>query len=173
MALQHATEALRADREVVLAAVAQNFKGSALRPDPAVVLPAVQNDGVANSHPAAHIPRQGALNYAADCLLEDPTFATEAKRQFHLLKLTMLSGTSTVVAVGSHWDVQSLLHKARERLAALDGTTMELWHGQDRVPDDGTRVRSFPGLQPRGEITEYQLIVRDGRAREQLECNPQ
>eukprot|EP00971_Amphidinium_carterae_P175307 3475159-Amphidinium_carterae.1 len=39
--------------------------------------------------PAALIPKQGALQWAADCLLEDPSFATEAKRQFHLLKLTM------------------------------------------------------------------------------------
>eukprot|EP00971_Amphidinium_carterae_P224393 4451617-Amphidinium_carterae.1 len=54
---------------------------------------------------------------------------------------------------------EDVLRRCKWRLAALNGTTMELLHGQDRVPDDGTRVRDWPGLQPTGEITEYQLIV--------------
>eukprot|EP00971_Amphidinium_carterae_P096855 1917272-Amphidinium_carterae.1 len=52
-ALMYATEALKADREVVLTAV-QQFPGS--------------------------------LGFAADGLLEDPTFATEAKTRGYLLK---------------------------------------------------------------------------------------
>eukprot|EP00971_Amphidinium_carterae_P096270 1904943-Amphidinium_carterae.1 len=59
----YAAEALRADREVVQAAVQDNAD---------------------------------ALQWAADEMLEDPSFATAAKRNFHLLKLTMLSGRSTV-----------------------------------------------------------------------------
>eukprot|EP00971_Amphidinium_carterae_P028055 552270-Amphidinium_carterae.1 len=39
-----------------------------------------------------------ALQYAGDALLEDELFASEAKKRFHLLKITMLSGRSTVVA---------------------------------------------------------------------------
>eukprot|EP00971_Amphidinium_carterae_P128819 2551344-Amphidinium_carterae.1 len=85
----------------------------------------------------------------------------------------MLSGTSTVVAAGSNDKVQEVLRICHWRLAALAPADriMELWHGQDRVPDDGTRVRDWPGVQPTGEIAEYQLIVRDSR--KGLECNPQ
>eukprot|EP00971_Amphidinium_carterae_P264500 5247085-Amphidinium_carterae.1 len=63
MALQLATEARRADRDVVLAAVQQNTN---------------------------------ALHFAADEVLEDPSFATEEKRLRYLLRLNMLSGRSTV-----------------------------------------------------------------------------
>eukprot|EP00971_Amphidinium_carterae_P229900 4562293-Amphidinium_carterae.1 len=42
-----------------------------------------------------------ALPWAADDLLEDPTFAREAKRDFHLLKLTMLSGKAQLHNCGS------------------------------------------------------------------------
>eukprot|EP00971_Amphidinium_carterae_P067457 1335825-Amphidinium_carterae.1 len=90
MALVYATDALRADRDIVLAAV-QSYgpilrcAAEALRADREVVLAAVQQ-------------HEGAIEYAADCLLEDPTFATTAKSKFYLLKLTMLSGRSTVVA---------------------------------------------------------------------------
>eukprot|EP00971_Amphidinium_carterae_P111152 2201703-Amphidinium_carterae.1 len=55
------------------------------RADPQVVKAAVRNSA-------------DALRCAADALLEDPGFATEAKRRFFLLKVTMLSGRSTVVA---------------------------------------------------------------------------
>eukprot|EP00971_Amphidinium_carterae_P105146 2082040-Amphidinium_carterae.1 len=39
-----------------------------------------------------------ALEFAADGLLEDRCFAMEAKSQHHLVKVTPLSGRSTVVA---------------------------------------------------------------------------
>eukprot|EP00971_Amphidinium_carterae_P245149 4867769-Amphidinium_carterae.1 len=73
-----------------------------------------------------------------------------------------MSGRSTVVAALSNWGVKLVLMEGRRRLAlADDGTTMELWHTSgERVPDDGTRVSNFPGVQPTGEITEYQLLVR-------------
>eukprot|EP00971_Amphidinium_carterae_P071046 1404666-Amphidinium_carterae.1 len=82
-------EARKADREIVLAAVRKNglalqYASKTVRADREVVLTAVQQS-------------QYALRHPADCLLEDPTFATETKRNwFHLLKLTMLSGRSTV-----------------------------------------------------------------------------
>eukprot|EP00971_Amphidinium_carterae_P084362 1669843-Amphidinium_carterae.1 len=37
------------------------------------------------------------LQYATDEQLLDPTFATAEKRQYQILKLTMMSGRSTVV----------------------------------------------------------------------------
>eukprot|EP00971_Amphidinium_carterae_P219090 4349302-Amphidinium_carterae.1 len=71
----------------------------------------------------------------------------------------MLSGRSTIVAALSPWNVEYVLAVCRSRLGlADDGTTMELWHGADRVPEDES-VRSFPGRKPTGEITEYQLIL--------------
>eukprot|EP00971_Amphidinium_carterae_P112089 2220206-Amphidinium_carterae.1 len=149
--LEHTTEALRADREVVLAAVrgempSFEYASESLRSDREVVLAAVQR-----------IP--STLIHAADCLLEDPTFATEAKRQFHLLKITMLSGRSTVVAASYNLDTQLVLVMCRRRLGLGDGeTTRELWHGSNKVPTDAL-VRDWPGLGPRGEISEYQLVV--------------
>eukprot|EP00971_Amphidinium_carterae_P293136 5819954-Amphidinium_carterae.1 len=67
----YATQALRADHEIVLAAVRQNgwaleYATEALRGDREVVQAAVQQDA-------------GALLFAADELLEEPSFATEAK----------------------------------------------------------------------------------------------
>eukprot|EP00971_Amphidinium_carterae_P291620 5789139-Amphidinium_carterae.1 len=72
----------------------------------------------------------------------------------------MLSGRNTVVAVSGGWNVRDVLADCRRRLGlADDGITMELWHGPERVPDE-TWVRDSPGIQPRGEISEYQLLVR-------------
>eukprot|EP00971_Amphidinium_carterae_P013598 267924-Amphidinium_carterae.1 len=72
----------------------------------------------------------------------------------------MLSGRSTVVAAFSHWSVNTVLNKARARLGLPDdGTRMELLHcSGERVPDDGTEVQDWPGVQL-GEICEYQLLV--------------
>eukprot|EP00971_Amphidinium_carterae_P092932 1839807-Amphidinium_carterae.2 len=89
----------------------------------------------------------------------DPSFEMEAKKQFHLLKLTMLSGRSAMMAAGSHGEVRDALARCRDRLGlADDGATMELWHGSDRVPD-GAKVPDWPGVQPKGEVSEYQLLV--------------
>eukprot|EP00971_Amphidinium_carterae_P301780 5995646-Amphidinium_carterae.1 len=103
-----------------------------------------------------------ALLWAADEMLEDPSFATEAKKECHLLKLTMLSGRSTVVAVLPVWDIKIVLYECRRRLGlAEDGTTMELWHCSGMVPNDNnTEVSDWPGVQPKGEISEYQLLIR-------------
>eukprot|EP00971_Amphidinium_carterae_P236636 4696696-Amphidinium_carterae.1 len=102
---------------------------------------------------------ESALREAADCLLEDPTFATKAKKQFFLLKITMLSGRSTVVAAMNRYTTRSILGACHSRLGlARDGTSLGLWHGSDRVPEDA-KVRDWPGIKPRGEISEYQLLV--------------
>eukprot|EP00971_Amphidinium_carterae_P119864 2374055-Amphidinium_carterae.1 len=156
MALMYATEARKADREVVQAAAQQNghalkLASEALRADREIVLIAVRKKGMALQHTtealkadrevaqAAVQHDNGALQYAADCLLEERTFATEAKRQFYLLKLTMLSGRSTVVAASGYTNVGSVLDVCRERLGLADnGATLELCHGSNWVPVDGT-----------------------------------
>eukprot|EP00971_Amphidinium_carterae_P180487 3579927-Amphidinium_carterae.1 len=72
----------------------------------------------------------------------------------------MLSGRSTVVAAWIYQDVENVLAACRTRLGlADDGTTMELRHASERVPDC-VLVRNWPGLQPPGEISEYQLLIR-------------
>eukprot|EP00971_Amphidinium_carterae_P178472 3540611-Amphidinium_carterae.1 len=71
----------------------------------------------------------------------------------------MLSGRSTVVAAGGPWSVFVVLGECRERLGLPhDGARMELWHGSEKVPDDVV-VSDCPGIQPPGEISEYQLVV--------------
>eukprot|EP00971_Amphidinium_carterae_P056220 1109398-Amphidinium_carterae.1 len=73
----------------------------------------------------------------------------------------MLSGRSTVVVAGKNWGKNLVLFKCRRRLGLPeDGSTMELWHLSEKVPDDVTvPVHDWPGLQPLGEISEYQLVV--------------
>eukprot|EP00971_Amphidinium_carterae_P349467 6491033-Amphidinium_carterae.1 len=175
--LQYATEALRGDREIVLAAVQQNgdalqYATEALRGDREVVHAAVQCRWAALQHATETLKSHRdvvltalqrdarALQFAADDLLEDPTFATAVKRTLHLLKLTMLSGRSTVVVAGGCGTVAGVLRACRRKLGLPDdGSTLELWHGSERVPDDDTEVRDWPGIQPKGEISEYQLVV--------------
>eukprot|EP00971_Amphidinium_carterae_P248154 4926967-Amphidinium_carterae.1 len=72
----------------------------------------------------------------------------------------MLSGRSTVVAARDYDDVDEVLVVFRWRLGlADDGARMELWHGSaERVPADGTEVQDWPGIQPLGEISEYELV---------------
>eukprot|EP00971_Amphidinium_carterae_P209355 4152818-Amphidinium_carterae.1 len=74
----------------------------------------------------------------------------------------MLSGRSTVVAAEGNANVGSVLAESRRRLGLEeDGARMELWHGSgERVPDDRrTEVQDWPGIQPLGEISEYDLVV--------------
>eukprot|EP00971_Amphidinium_carterae_P178987 3550032-Amphidinium_carterae.1 len=72
----------------------------------------------------------------------------------------MLSGRSTVVVTWRNRTVKGVLYTFRKRLGLPDdGSTMELWHGSGRVPADGTYVPNWPGIQPQGEISEYQLVV--------------
>eukprot|EP00971_Amphidinium_carterae_P274563 5448202-Amphidinium_carterae.1 len=125
--LTFAAEALKGDPELVRAAVQQNgyalqYATEALKADREVVLAAVQKN-------------LNTLLFAVDDLLEDPSFVTETKRNFHLLKLTLLSGRSTVVAATGYERVEHVLKRCHERLGlADDGATLQLWHGADRVP---------------------------------------
>eukprot|EP00971_Amphidinium_carterae_P346122 6487410-Amphidinium_carterae.1 len=94
-------DALRGDREFVLSAVRQNghalkYATDSLRADGEIVQAAVQQYA-------------GAVQFAADDLLEEPSFATEAKKVRRLLRLTMLSGRSTVVAAHPFYNVESVL----------------------------------------------------------------
>eukprot|EP00971_Amphidinium_carterae_P004215 84189-Amphidinium_carterae.1 len=69
----------------------------------------------------------------------------------------MLSGRSTVVAALGSNSVFVVLQRCRMRLGLASGT-MELQHGLERVHADAN-VRDWPGIQPVGEISEYQLVL--------------
>eukprot|EP00971_Amphidinium_carterae_P006210 122333-Amphidinium_carterae.1 len=76
----------------------------------------------------------------------------------------MLSGRSTVVATCPTATVvpavaEDILDDCRERLGLDDdGGTIELWHHSEKVSVDAG-VEDWPGIEPKGEISEYQLVV--------------
>eukprot|EP00971_Amphidinium_carterae_P158176 3135573-Amphidinium_carterae.1 len=70
----------------------------------------------------------------------------------------MLSARSTVVAAYDFENAEDVLATCRKRLGLKDDDAiLELWHASEKV---GTRgVPHWPGIQPQGEITEYQLVL--------------
>eukprot|EP00971_Amphidinium_carterae_P328641 6460625-Amphidinium_carterae.1 len=73
----------------------------------------------------------------------------------------MLSGRNTVVAAEDYWEVEDVLAVCRERLGlADDDSTMELWDLSGEKVHDETTVQDWPSIQPKGEISEYQLLLR-------------
>eukprot|EP00971_Amphidinium_carterae_P265660 5270394-Amphidinium_carterae.1 len=130
-------------------ALVHGYDSEALSGDHQVVQAAVQKD-------------VGALHLAVHG--SEHPYAVE-KKEFYLLKLTILSGRSTVVAAYDHaMDALDILTECRSRLGLADAvTTVELWQGSDssdRVPDDGTRVSDWPGVVPPGQISEYQQSLQ-------------
>jgi len=101
-----------------------------------------------------------ALKWAEDELLEDETFAVEAKLDFFILKITLLSGRTTFVAspVELRELREAVLPRCCQRLGMARGGHEVLVNGADCVPV-GARVPAWPGIQPSGKITEYQLII--------------
>eukprot|EP00971_Amphidinium_carterae_P300397 5968671-Amphidinium_carterae.1 len=133
-ALQYAAEDCKTDRGIVLEAVQQS--GQALeyaavecKADHAIVLAAVKQSAHALRHAAEectadreivmaavrHDPN--FIRFAADELLLDSTFAPEAKRDLHILKVSMLSGRSTVVMSGGRRSVENIIGDCCGRLA--------------------------------------------------------
>eukprot|EP00971_Amphidinium_carterae_P171672 3403459-Amphidinium_carterae.2 len=80
-------------------------------------------------------------------------------RMFYMLKFTMLSGRSTVVAACDYQDSENILAACCSRLGLANGTIMEFWHGSERVPLDA-RLSDWPGIRPLGELSEYQLVAQ-------------
>eukprot|EP00971_Amphidinium_carterae_P250715 4976966-Amphidinium_carterae.1 len=119
-----AAESFRADREVVLTAVTAVKAG------------------------------RGVISWAADELLEDSSFAKEAKKNVHLFRLTLLSGRHTVVLAYSQSRLEDVLEIACHRLGIpMEGAFLLL----DFEPP--LFVKDWPGIKPTGEITDYQLMV--------------
>eukprot|EP00971_Amphidinium_carterae_P264842 5253318-Amphidinium_carterae.1 len=126
MALQYAAEECKADREIVLAAVKQNWFVLQLaveecKADHQIVLAAVQQSGM-------------ALGLAADELLLDSTFAPEAKQDWHILKVSMLSSRSTVVMADGDFNADVIVGRCCSRLQIQKTGTTALVHGTEVVP---------------------------------------
>eukprot|EP00971_Amphidinium_carterae_P243955 4844316-Amphidinium_carterae.1 len=154
MALQYAAEECKRDHEIVIAAVQQNghaldYASEECKADHGIVLAAVQQCGM-------------ALGFAADELLLDSTFAPEAKQDWYILKVSMLSGRSTVVLQDDNHGlsifIEDIVRRCCKRLGIERSGTEKLVHGIAVVPAT-VRVDSWPGLQPAGEVSEYQLIL--------------
>eukprot|EP00971_Amphidinium_carterae_P208905 4144539-Amphidinium_carterae.1 len=119
MALQFAAESCRGDREVVLAAVKNNgfsleFAAESCRGDQEIVLSAVKESWQALELAAEScrgdrdiilaalernplLCKDHVLQCASDELLEDSSFAIEAKKRCHILKISMISGRQAIV----------------------------------------------------------------------------
>eukprot|EP00971_Amphidinium_carterae_P249375 4950000-Amphidinium_carterae.1 len=71
----------------------------------------------------------------------------------------MLSGRSTVVMSGGDDDAEAIVGICCFRLEIQGRGTKALVHGAEVVPATA-EVRSWPGLRPKGEVSEYQLLVQ-------------
>mmetsp|Transcript_8279 Transcript_8279/g.14839 ORF Transcript_8279/g.14839 Transcript_8279/m.14839 type:complete len:205 (-) Transcript_8279:135-749(-) len=176
--LRDAPEEFKSDREVVLAAVRcrgpeLQHASEHLKRDREVVLAAVQQTGFALKHAAKELKRDRevvlaamkevkcALHYAAEELLLDSDFARQTKEECHILKVSLLSGryvyhlskaadipeTAEFIVQWCCWQF-GLKHQGTEALV----------HGDVVVPQNAY-LANFPGMQPLGQISEYQLVV--------------
>mmetsp|Transcript_13138 Transcript_13138/g.24212 ORF Transcript_13138/g.24212 Transcript_13138/m.24212 type:complete len:238 (+) Transcript_13138:82-795(+) len=157
-ALEWAAEEFRSDRDVVMAAISNycqaiKWASAKLRSDREVVAAAVVQGGSSEM-----------LRYAGDEILEDETFAVEARRTQCFFKITTLSGRSCIVALNLHLTGifpglgYAMLGEACNKLQ-LDHTGDEtLLYGSELVRTD-TPLRHWPGFPNQGGGTvEYQLI---------------
>eukprot|EP00971_Amphidinium_carterae_P291073 5779919-Amphidinium_carterae.1 len=106
-----------------------------------------------------------ALKFAAeerttDQLLLDSTFVPEVKRNWWILKVSMLSCRSTVVLARSHNRHSSLdlVLRCYYPLGFQCSGRESLVHGAEVVPATG-RMEDWPGLRPKREVSEYQLVI--------------
>eukprot|EP00971_Amphidinium_carterae_P290915 5776991-Amphidinium_carterae.1 len=175
-ALRFAAEECKADREIVLAAVkeynfassvyetcnALEFAAEECKRDREIVLAAVQKNGWALQYAAEECKadRQivleaveqnpDALRYASDELLLDSTFASEAKKHWCILKVSMLSGRLTVVMASGDDQAEDIVGRCCHRLTIHKSGQESLVHWTEVVPATAM-VRSWPGLRPAGE----------------------
>eukprot|EP00971_Amphidinium_carterae_P001820 36647-Amphidinium_carterae.1 len=121
IALEFAAASCRKDREIVLAAVKQygialEFADASCREDREIVLAAVQQDWRALQFAAescrgdrevvqtalknvSSMSQTFILQWTSDELMEDSSFAIETKINFHILKISMISGRQAIVPI--------------------------------------------------------------------------
>eukprot|EP00971_Amphidinium_carterae_P181387 3598467-Amphidinium_carterae.1 len=103
-----AAESCSSDRGIVLAAVQQNgkaleFAAESCKNDREIVLTAVEQNWE-------------ALEFASDALLEDTSFAADAKKDVYILRISLMSGRSTCVAAFKGDETEHLINSACTRL---------------------------------------------------------
>mmetsp|Transcript_22182 Transcript_22182/g.40821 ORF Transcript_22182/g.40821 Transcript_22182/m.40821 type:complete len:181 (+) Transcript_22182:119-661(+) len=152
------------------AAAALEFAAEEVKRNYAFVLAAVLEDGRALQHAALELQgnreivtaaveqNEHVLQFAADVLLEDVTFAVEAREWYYFFKIVALSGRSCCIAMHLFYaDKKTLLEESCRKLG-IDRTDRQvLLLGSDLVPDN-TDVPDWPGTPSLGAITEYQLL---------------
>eukprot|EP00971_Amphidinium_carterae_P101152 2001256-Amphidinium_carterae.1 len=134
-----------------------------------VVLEAVKQDGLLLQHAAKNFGSDRevvleavkhnvmALEWASDDLLQDTSFATEAKSKLHVLKITLLSGRLCFVPADSRDKTREILLRCLGRLGLDRSGSEKLVHGRDVVLAIA-QVQHWPGILPCGQISEYQLV---------------
>eukprot|EP00971_Amphidinium_carterae_P174491 3458992-Amphidinium_carterae.1 len=156
-ALEFAAEPLKSDREIVLTAVANDgralkFAAEPLKSDREIVLTAV-----AYSNFPLH--NADVLVHAADALLEDESFAVEARERLYFFKVIALSGRSCIIP----WPCNRLLRPQSLisvicRKLGLQSTGREmLLFGDAVVPEDVDE--DSPGCPRPGKLVQYQLVL--------------
>eukprot|EP00971_Amphidinium_carterae_P307932 6119613-Amphidinium_carterae.1 len=70
----------------------------------------------------------------------------------------MLSGRSTVVTAEGHAIAEDIVGRCCRRLQIQGRGTKALVHGTEVLPARA-RVRRWSGIRPRGQVTEYQLVL--------------
>eukprot|EP00971_Amphidinium_carterae_P083290 1648685-Amphidinium_carterae.1 len=75
----------------------------------------------------------------------------------------MLSGRSIMVPAEHGLNAGYVLLMCGDKLGLADDgarPTMEVWDLSGEKVDDETEVQDWPSVQPLGEISEYQLLLR-------------
>eukprot|EP00971_Amphidinium_carterae_P090945 1800071-Amphidinium_carterae.1 len=70
----------------------------------------------------------------------------------------MLSGRSTVLCASDVENAEEIVDRCCRKMAMQRSGNEALVHGTEVVPATAM-VRSWPGLRPKGEVSEYQLVV--------------
>eukprot|EP00971_Amphidinium_carterae_P025513 503415-Amphidinium_carterae.1 len=79
-------------------------------------------------------PNPRAIKFAAEELLLESTFAPEVKQYLYMLKVSLLSGRSTVVASFVYDNAAGIVQTCRSRLQIQGRGRDALVHGAEVIP---------------------------------------
>jgi len=148
-ALQYALEELRSNCEIVWTAVGEDghalqYASEEVQNNPEIVLKAVAQDAF-------------ALQYASYSLLEDESFAVEARMRHYFFKITALSGQSCIAAVEFLYG-PGILRQCCSKLLGWESTGSEVFVHDSEMVTPSSLSADSPGGPARGKLVEYQLI---------------
>eukprot|EP00971_Amphidinium_carterae_P205706 4082216-Amphidinium_carterae.1 len=156
-ALRWAADMWKGNHDIVLGAVRKNgsslqFAAKTCTFDPEIVLTAVNQNAI-------------AIEWASDDLLEDGSFAPDAKRSCFILKITLMSGRYAVIASleDNYESMEEVLASCRHKLGLVKQGSERLVNG-DEIVMPRAHVCNWPKIRPCGEVTEYQLARSESTA---------